>query len=197
METNDKTLTAEESIALIQQMINKTKSSMRDNSFYFLLWGWLSVIASTGNFIVLKFGLNPYFHFFWFIIPVVGMPVSIWHGYKNPFVKTHIGDFISGIWSGIGIACFVIIALIFINGRQDLPIIQMFLLIMGIGVFVTGRIIKDIPLIIGSVIFWLGAMACSLFKSESAQLLIYSFSFTVGYIIPGYITKYKNRKSHV
>ena len=195
METNDKSLTAEESLKLIQQMINKTRSSLSDNSFYFLLWGWLSVIASLGNLIILKLELNPYFQFFWFIIPLVGIPVSIWYGYKKPFVKTHIGDFISAIWNGIGIACFIVVILIFIS--NNLPILQLFLLIMGIGEFITGRIIKNTPLLIGAIIFWTGVVACSIFKSYTAQLLIYSISFIAGYIIPGYIIKYKSRKNHV
>ena len=48
----EESFSPEESLQVIQTMIEKTKSKVVDNSFYFLLWGWLVFIASIGQFIV-------------------------------------------------------------------------------------------------------------------------------------------------
>jgi hypothetical protein len=49
METNEKELSPQESIELIQTMINKTKGVVADDSFYFLLWGWLVFACCLGQ----------------------------------------------------------------------------------------------------------------------------------------------------
>ena len=42
----EKELSPEESIDLINTMIGKARKRYTDNSFYFLLWGWLVIVAS-------------------------------------------------------------------------------------------------------------------------------------------------------
>jgi len=37
----EENLSPEQSLKLIQSMINKTKQDMSDNGIYFLVWGWL------------------------------------------------------------------------------------------------------------------------------------------------------------
>ena len=41
MENDRDNFSPEESLQVIQSMINQTRNSVVDNSFYFLLWGWL------------------------------------------------------------------------------------------------------------------------------------------------------------
>lgn len=40
----------EQSIRLIQSMIDRTRQNVFENSRYFLLWGWCSFAASIGQF---------------------------------------------------------------------------------------------------------------------------------------------------
>ena len=48
----------QDSLKLIQDMIDKTRQNMVDNSNQFLLWGWVSFAACIGEFL-----LKNVFHF--------------------------------------------------------------------------------------------------------------------------------------
>ena len=67
MENNQK-FSAEQSLQLIQSMIEKAKQDVANNSFYFLLWGWLIFIAALLNFVLMKFTdfEQPYLAWNWF-----------------------------------------------------------------------------------------------------------------------------------
>jgi len=42
---DDKNLKAEESLRIIEQMIQRAKGNLNNSSFYFLLWGWIILIT--------------------------------------------------------------------------------------------------------------------------------------------------------
>ena len=46
MENDTESFSPEQSLRVIQSMIDKTKNSISDKSFYFLLWGWLVFIGA-------------------------------------------------------------------------------------------------------------------------------------------------------
>ncbi len=195
METDEKKLTAEEGILIIQQMIANTKVLISDNSYYFLMWGWLTVISSLGCYILLKTPVGTYSYFIWFLLPLAGIPLSIYHTRKKPeTAKTYIGLFIQKIWTSMGITSMIIFGLIFF---VDFPIILIFLLLLGTVVYITGAVMKFKPLIVGAVSFWLCAIICAFLKGSSIQFLIYAISIFVGYIIPGYILKSQYKKHNV
>ena len=69
MESN---FSPQESLRLIHSMIEKSKANLRDNRFYFLLWGWVTFLAILSQF-VLKVVLHYERHYFvWLaVIPAV------------------------------------------------------------------------------------------------------------------------------
>ncbi len=195
METNEKKLSAEESIQLIQQMIINTKASLSDHSYYFLMWGWLSVIASLGGYFLMKTPIGPYSYFSWFLLPLVGIPLSIYHKNKNPeTVESNLGFFIQQIWTGMGITSLIMFGLIFF---VYFPIFLVFLMLLGTVVFITGAVMKFKPLIAGAMFFWLSAIICAFLKDYPNQLLIYAIAIFLGYIVPGYILKSQYKKHNV
>ena len=52
---NNQEFSAEQSLQVIQSMIQKAKQDVVKNSFYFLLWGWLVFITALLNFVLMKF----------------------------------------------------------------------------------------------------------------------------------------------
>ena len=72
----------EESIRLIQSMIHKTKQDISDKSIYFLVWGWITLIACTGQFI-LKHILHSENHYQVWWITLVGIAFSIYNGFRE------------------------------------------------------------------------------------------------------------------
>lgn len=72
----------EQSLQVIQSMINKTKLDMSDNSIYFLIWGWITLIACTGQFILKHFVKYEKHYMVWLLI-LVGIAFSIYNGIKE------------------------------------------------------------------------------------------------------------------
>jgi hypothetical protein len=52
METDEKELSPQESLDLIKSMINKTKGAVADDSFHFLMWGWLVFSCCLASYIL-------------------------------------------------------------------------------------------------------------------------------------------------
>ena len=106
----EENFTPQESIHLIQSMISKTKKDLSDSSIYFLVWGWITLIACTGQF-VLKHIFDYEKHYLVWWLVVVGIVFSAWYGTKEDKkkkVRTYVGDSIKYLWIGMGIAYFVL-----------------------------------------------------------------------------------------
>ena len=85
----------EESLKLIQAMIAKTRKDFGDNSSYFLLWGWITFIAFTGQF-VLKNILDYQKHYlvWWLIVP--GIIISAYLGFKEQKTQKAVYEIYTG-----------------------------------------------------------------------------------------------------
>ena len=52
---NDKLTSGEESLAIIHAMINKAKHQFSDNGHLYLLWGWVVLLCSITQFLIINF----------------------------------------------------------------------------------------------------------------------------------------------
>jgi hypothetical protein len=107
---NNENFSPQDSLLLIRSMINKTKQGMSDNSIYFLIWGWITFIACTGQF-VLKHIYNYEKHYRVWLLVIIGMIFSIYQSTKarkKQKVKTYISDSMKYLWMGMGISYFVL-----------------------------------------------------------------------------------------
>ena len=100
----------EQSLQVIQSMILKTKQDMSDNSIYFLVWGWITFIACTGQFVLKHFIAYEKHYLVWLLI-LVGIAFTIYQGRKEDKtqrVRTYVGDSMKYLWMGMGISFFVL-----------------------------------------------------------------------------------------
>ena len=81
MET-EKNMTYEESLNTIQRMITTAKENLEDDSFYFLLWGWLVFAACTLHYILLFFA-PPIQGIGWLVLMPLGAVISMVYGYRQ------------------------------------------------------------------------------------------------------------------
>lgn len=193
MET-EKTMNSEESILLIQRMINTAKENLEDKSFYFLLWGWLVFAACLINFILINisFGMK---EIGWVVLMPLGAIISSIYSYrqgKKQRVQSYIGDIMKYVLIAFMVSLFFVI--LFMN-KLGLASYPMVMLIYGIWLFISGGALKFRPLIIGGIINWILAVV-SLFVLFEEQLIILAFAVLLGYIFPGHMLrlKYKKRK---
>ena len=187
----------QESLVLIQTMINKTKQDISDKSVYFLVWGWITFIACTAQFI-LKHVVNYEKHYLVWWLVVVGIVFSAWYGSKQQRqekVKTYIGDSIRYLWIGMGIAYFVLSMIISIYG-WDKIVFPFFIMLYGLGTFISGNIIRFRPLVIGGTTAFAIAIG-SAFAEYDYQILFAAAAILLSYIIPAYMLRYKNKHSNV
>jgi hypothetical protein len=101
-------------------------------------------------------------------------------------VKTYVGESMSYVWTGIGISFFVLSFIITNTKGGWINAWPFFILFYGLGTFVSGKILKFAPLVIGGVFNWLLAIA-SIYVDFDYQLLIAAAAILTSYIIPGHL----------
>ena len=183
----------QQSLFLIQSMIDKTKGNISQNRFYFLMWGWIAFIGIMGQFF-LKVVMEYRHHYAIWLITIVGTIISIIYTIKNKkreAVKTYIGDAMGFLWTGMGISFFIlsfIITFMDTNKTGWLYCYPFFILMYGLGTFVSGKLLQFKPLIIGGIINWI--LACiAVFFEFDYQMLFAAAAILTSYLIPGYLIK--------
>jgi len=189
MNTSESQFSEAESWQLIQQMIKTAKQDVRDDGFYFLLWGWLVLIASLSHYILEVMVGVKYAYSVWALM-LIGIIATVYHSvqyHKKQRVRTYVERFIMNFWLALFIAIMIVlVGAAFKTGYQiAYPNI---ILIYGVGIFVSGSIFRFKPLIIGGIGSWIIAII-AFFVSFHIQLLLMALATLIGYLIPGYILK--------
>lgn len=190
--TNDN-FTPEQSLQLIQSMISKTKQNMSDNSIYFLVWGWLTFIACTGQF-VLKNILRYEKHYLVWTVVFIGIAFSIYQSRREKAIikaKTYVDDSMKHLWAGMAISFFVL-GMILTRLGWGTVIFPFFIMLYGLGTFVSGNFIQFKPLIVGGIIAWALAIG-STFVNYDYQMLFGAGAILISYIIPAHMLRYRNK----
>jgi hypothetical protein len=178
----------QQSLALIRNMINKTKSNLGENKFYFLLWGWVSFVAIISQF-VLKVILDYERHYLVWLVTLPAVIITIVYSakhHKKPQVRTYVGESMSYLWTGIGISFFILSLIVTSSPGGWLNAWPLFILFYGLGTFVSGRILQFNPLIAGGIFNWVLAII-SIFVHFDYQLLLAAGAILTSYIIPGHL----------
>jgi Fe2+ transport system protein B len=187
----DEKFSPSESLQLIQSMIDKTKKSLSSDSHYFLLWGWLTFAACTGQF-VLKHFVNYEKHYLVWWVTFIGVVGTIYFSIRDAKarkVKSYIDEMMMHLWIGMGIT-FFIISMIFGKIGWGTTVFPFFKVLYGLGTFVSGSVIKFKPLIIGGIISWILAVV-AVFLSYDYQILMGALAILFSYIIPGHLLRNK------
>lgn len=192
---NSQHFSAEQSLKVIQSMIEKAKTNVKDNSFYFLLWGWLVFIASVLHFCLLKFTNFDQPYLAWNLM-WIGVIISIVKGIKenkNSNVKTYIDETMKFFGMSLGIL-YTGLALIF--GKYDLWVYSfpIYILVYAVACFFTGAIMQ-FKLLKWMGLFCVVLVIASLYVSFQWQLLFLAMAVLISYIIPGHILS-ANEKRH-
>jgi hypothetical protein len=179
----------QESLQLIRSMINKTKQDISDNGIYFLVWGWLTFISCVGQFVLKHIYEYPGHYNVWWLL-LIGVGFSVYWGMreeKKQKVKTYVGESIRHLWTGMGLAYFVL-SMILIKIGFDKPVFPFYILLYGLGTFITGSIIQFRPLVAGGLIALCLAIG-SVYVEYDYQMLFAAAAILISYIIPAYILR--------
>jgi hypothetical protein len=197
----DKDFSPQESLALIQTMISKTKDSFADNTFYFLFWGWLVFGCCVVSYSLKVFLHYPNHFYIWWLMPVGGVITWIYGARqaKKERVKSFVDEALDYVWMAVGLAFFVLVLVNVIGGQTWQTAFTYYILLYAIGTFVTGNLIRFKPLIIGGLINFVLAVVSIRFGYDN-QLLVGALAILISYIIPGHLLRarlQKNTSQHV
>ena len=134
-----------ESLELITRMIQNSKKNMELGSGnIFLLWGYLSVVtAAVVMLLVWQTGYMKW-NWLWFAIPLLGWPLQAYLQKKTERrVLTYTDKVISAVWSTLGMAMGVGAVFYCTDADMAMLILPLMVLCAGIGVAITGNIIRD------------------------------------------------------
>jgi hypothetical protein len=188
MTSEETTLLPQESLALIADAIRKTKENFRENSRYFLLWGWLITAASVAFFLLRQYTGTRFFFLPFPILVVVGIVMSlIWYRKLKAEAptETYLGYFFNRMWLVLGVS-FILVVFVSLS-RGWTPFLYT-LVVAGIGTLVSGMAMKFRPLVWGGVLFFTAAVA-GVYLPNSGLPLLNGLAMIGGYLIPGYLLK--------
>ncbi|GAB4380076.1 MAG: hypothetical protein Kow0075_11140 [Salibacteraceae bacterium] len=180
----------EQSLRLIQTMINKARFNFIKGSFYFILWSVLLIAASIVEMVLSYLGRGDVSYLPWPIVGVLGGIVSMVHGFRSS--RDEPVSYLERIYHGVWLSYFITLALLItslvLSGTNPIGYI---LIVTGLPTYLTGFLLKFKPLLIGGVVFWVCGVV-SLFMAPSLATPLFAISILMGYLVPGMIM----RKSH-
>jgi len=187
-------LTPEESVLLIRSMIDKTRHNVAGNSFSFLFWGWLVFLICVLQYILMVWVQTPYHYYVWCLI-WVGILVFMFRLFrkkKQEKVVTFVSESMKYLWMGLGITFFITGWICAVNGwHNSFPL---FIVLYATGTFVSGRLLKFRPFVIGGILCWIIAPVTA-YVSYDNQILLTALALLVSYIIPGHLLKAQQLKN--
>jgi hypothetical protein len=181
------------SIAIISEMVQNARERIADDGFFYLLWGYLVFVAALSHYILLEYFSHQYAWLPWPVLMTLGGIFSAIAGYRKASKAKHKTFFDTAamyLWSAFLVALFMILAFAGLEKINPLAAYPLIMVIYGIGTWVSGGILKFVPLIIGGVFCWILA-GIAFYYPFDIQILLLALSILVAYIIPGHLLKYK------
>jgi hypothetical protein len=199
MENSEKQMTPEESLNLIGEVISNTRSNLKTDSFFFLLWGWLIALAAIMEAVILWNAgrMNEWKNvgllsgLTWGGLVFIGLIVQVFyvrkHYVKRPY-KNFFEKIISYMWI---LSALIIFLLVYVSGVRHESPEPYILASVSIPTVLTGLMTRFRPLVIGGVVFILFAVISVNIELEYLRSLTSAVAMICGYLIPGYMLRKK------
>lgn len=195
MET-EKNITEKEGLDIINKMIASAKNELDDDSYHYLLWGWLVFIASAGHYILLEMSYDkPWLG--WAILMPLGGLLSMLYGMKQGKARK-VTSYVDEVMKYVLIAFLVsLVIVLFFMGKLESYTYPLIMVIYGVWLFVSGGALRFKPLVASGIINWVIGII-TFFVNFKWQLVLLAIAVLLGYIIPGYMLKarFKKQQQH-
>jgi hypothetical protein len=199
----EKKLSEKESLALITEMINSAKKRLEKYSgLPFIISGYITLAMITASWFLLN--QNHYWNLLLFTIPVFGfLSIPLTNALSSKEKASHLDRIINKTWLILAFGLFVTMV-------GGLPVwafpmifyktVSYFLLFIGIGIIITGVVIRFrlfaflgfISILASLVPFWLNFFEKTHYIVWFADILVILMM-----IIPGHVLHHKRNKNHV
>lgn len=194
MEAKNESLSARESLSIIESMIREAKGKMSYSSFYFLLWGWVIAICNFGMYGLMAYSDYPAYAPAVWLLAIPAWIMTMIYGARQTRAAGTVShlDKIS-MWLWICMAISITPAWIF-GAKINWMVNAIVLMPVGAATFVSGVIIRFNALKMGGVIFWVAGVLCY-FVAPVDQYLVGGVAMILGYLLPGYLLRYQKESN--
>ncbi len=196
----DRIINERESIELITKMIRNTQNRMdAGGGNIFLVWGYTVIAVTLLVYALFLAGFTAWCYWLWFLIPVVGITISkaLKKG-KEPGVVTYIDKVMGYIWVVVFMVAITVPVVQILVGNPS-QILYIETLVLGMGVAISGLVIRFRAVTIGGIAGIILASGFLLPLGFSHQILLFGGLAIVILVIPGHIlnqTLRKNKKEY-
>lgn len=190
----EKEINANESLQIIQSMIDTAKNKLADDGVLLIFWGWLVFVSSLITYAGILMHTDGAYYA-WLILMPLGGVFSFFYGRaqsKKETVRTYIDTYLGYSWTAFIIALLITLAFMPVHGVK---ITYFFLMLLyGLATLISGGILNFRPLITGSLFSFVCAIV-SVFAAEEQQYLCIAAAVLFSYIIPGHLlrARYKSQ----
>ncbi len=183
-----------QSLALITEMINNTRSQMERNAGRpLVIWGYVTTAVTIAVWVALRETGDPRWNLLWFGIPVLGWPLMWLTRSREPRgMRNYIDRVIGYIWAVLGCTALGVsmLAMFF----YQMPILFLITFLMGIGVTLTGLVIRFRPGFVGGIAGILLSVCCLTVPGVDA-CLVFAAAFLIMMVIPGHVLNHRSNRA--
>jgi hypothetical protein len=169
-------------------MIGQAKRNFaKGGSFYFLLWGWVVMLANLGHYVIATYQLHDQPYLVWLITIPAAIFTAVYSMMKDRHarVKSHLDRLYGLVW----IAMFISVTVILLNmPTMNFAINPIILAFAAAGTFISGSMLRFRPLILGGIALWIASIV-GFNLTINDQYLAGAIGIFAGYLIPGYLLK--------
>jgi hypothetical protein len=194
----EKQISGQEGLAIIQQMINTAKKEQKDNGMGWIIWGWLLFLASVFTYINLKTRWLPTF-MFWNIAGGLTLLALLYEVVRDNFLrkkKEKVRTYMKDLFEKLNVGFFIQIFFVILAMNMGVGATKGFALLIGtygFWILIYGATLNFRPSIVGAFVTWAIGIAALFAESFGQTMILHAAAILFGYIIPGHIA-YKEFK---
>lgn len=180
-----------ESLEIISKMMNDTRLNVMRNAYMpLLVWGWVSFGVSLIVYLGHTLTGNPDWDFAWFLIPIAGAPIVRYNRPADKGISTAISGSMKAIWKMFTI---LIVAFSIASFAIRFNVLAVILLILAIGSFITGELIRYPFLKYSSIPGFI--LAATLWAIPGlTEIPVFGIAMLIMMVLPAYKIKQELRK---
>lgn len=186
----NKEMTAQESLGLINEMLNNSRRSILQNSAkYYILWGALLVAFSVTIWWLWHSTGNPRWNWLWFAMPAVGYPLAALLSKRNVAVPENtLSRHLGWIWIAYGVfaVSLALVAMLLV----PMPLTLTIVVVLGFAEYLCGILLRNWPVIVAGFLFGVGGAVAAMMLKSDAQLLLFTLGGLI-LVVTGLILKYQ------
>ena len=186
-----------QNIETIKTFLEKGRQNLEDGGFHFIFWGLL-IPAATFIYLLIIIQTQPFMaKWFWPIIVLAGMTVSITAGIrqsKSKQTRSYLGRINGSLWTGFAIALLTLFVIIFRGPRPVTPnILSYTALMLGLVYWVHGSMLQLTWFRWTGLPWWISAGVMTALDWTAASMVMAATTFLCSFI-PGVFLFRKNMK---